>query len=323
MNTCFEKRDVKKITWVSEVNGVGAMLDYVCVKGKESSRVIDVNVNRGAGGGISDHFLVVGKLKLKFGRREGVRGSREEIVKVWKLMEVDYKRRYVEGLRLDWERIRDRELGEVEEEWGEFKRAVLRWAKEVCGCKVRKRGTVRRRSEWWNDEVKEIIKKKRLAFEKFIRNRDRANWENYKARCREVKRGVKVAKRRANERWGERVEEYARLNNKKFWKEVNDVRKVKEVVCGGVRNREGTVVRGALKEGEVWSNYFEGLLNDEERGRAVVEGDWDVDLREEAGLVDEFGCITELECGRGHQEVEKWKGCGGGWDFSRNVESER
>ena len=69
-------------------------------------------------------------------------------MKVWKLKEVDCKSRYLEGLRLDWERIRDRELGEGEEEWGEFKRDVLRWAKEVCGCKVRKRGTVNRRSEW-------------------------------------------------------------------------------------------------------------------------------------------------------------------------------
>ena len=57
------------------MNGIGAMLDYVCVTGRESSRVIDVNVNRGPGGGLSDHFLVVGKLKLKFRRREG--GERE------------------------------------------------------------------------------------------------------------------------------------------------------------------------------------------------------------------------------------------------------
>ena len=48
--------------------------------------------------------------------------------------------------------------------------------------------------------MKEIIEKKRCAFEKFEGDRSGTNWEKYKARCREVKRGVKVAKRRANER---------------------------------------------------------------------------------------------------------------------------
>ena len=30
---------------------------------------------------------------------------------------------------------------------------------------------------------------------------------------------------------------------------------------------------------EVWSNYFDELLNEAERGRAVVEGDLDEELR--------------------------------------------
>ena len=59
------------------------MIYYVCVSGRESGRVLDVNVRRGAGGGLSDHFLVVPKLKLKFGwNGEGECGSREDIVKI-------------------------------------------------------------------------------------------------------------------------------------------------------------------------------------------------------------------------------------------------
>ena len=30
-NTWFRKRDINKITWVSEVNGSGALIDYMCV----------------------------------------------------------------------------------------------------------------------------------------------------------------------------------------------------------------------------------------------------------------------------------------------------
>ena len=88
-------------------------------------------------------FLVVGKVKVKFGwRREGRRGNGEVIVKVGKLEEMECRRSFVEGLRREWERVRygEVEAGDVEEEWRCFKGAVMRVAKEVCGCKVRRKG---------------------------------------------------------------------------------------------------------------------------------------------------------------------------------------
>src|SRR5215469_789451 len=104
-----------------------------------------------------------------------------------------------------------------------------------------------RRSEWWNEEVKEVIRKKRVAFSEFLGNKNVEKWEEYRRSCREVKKGVKEAKRRAKESWSTRVEEYARVDSKKFWKEVNRVRKKKEEVGGGIRDREGVVVRGLKK----------------------------------------------------------------------------
>ena len=86
---------------------------------------------------------------------------------------------------------------------------------------------------------------------------------------------------------------------RKVWKEVNSVRKKKEEVCGGIRNSEGVVVRGADKEVEVWSSYFERLLNEAERGRAVVEVNWDEELRGLLREEGELGRITELEKGGG------------------------
>src|SRR5215469_12530452 len=158
----------------------------------------------------------------------------------------------------------------------------MRWVKDICGCKIRKKGVGNRGSEWWNKEIKEVIRRKRLAFDEYLGNRSNEKWKEYRTRCMEIKRGVKEAKRRANERWGSRVEEYARVNNKNFWKEVNAVRKKREEGVGGIRNREGIVVQGAIEEGQVWSRYFKGLLNEARRGRAIVESDWDEELR---GLV--------------------------------------
>ena len=40
-----------------------AMMDYVLVEKSVLGRLVYVHVARGAGGGVSDHFLVVAKMK--------------------------------------------------------------------------------------------------------------------------------------------------------------------------------------------------------------------------------------------------------------------
>ena len=65
-NICF-KKDIHKFAWKSGVNGQLALLDYVCVRVVDRERLIDVNVLRGAAGGMSDHYLVEIKLKIKGG----------------------------------------------------------------------------------------------------------------------------------------------------------------------------------------------------------------------------------------------------------------
>ena len=39
------------------------MMDYVLVEKRVLGRLVDVHVAKGAGGGLSDHFLVVAKVK--------------------------------------------------------------------------------------------------------------------------------------------------------------------------------------------------------------------------------------------------------------------
>src|SRR5215469_10399023 len=96
---------------MSEINGVGALIDYLCVSKRECESVVDVSVRRGAGGGLSDHYLVVGKVKIKKGwRREG-RNEGEEVIKVWKLEEEEGSRRFKGFMGEVWERVRGKEWG--------------------------------------------------------------------------------------------------------------------------------------------------------------------------------------------------------------------
>ena len=230
-NTWFKKKSIHKMTWVSGVNGEGGILDYICVGRDDRSRLLDVNVQRGAAGGISDHYLVVAKLRVLKGGRVRERmggGDGVEIVRVERLeddrMAEEYRRKMAEK----WEMKRGCMEEGVEDEWRVFKEALLEVARDVCGVK-RVGGRKRRRQEfWWNDEVKEIVQKKRERFLCYLRSsgdEKMDEWEDYKDVRREVKRVVARSKKRANDEWCINVANEFRDNSKKFWKEVNGVRK--------------------------------------------------------------------------------------------------
>ena len=118
-------------------------MDYVIVRKRSLGRLQDVHVYRGEAGGISDHFLVEARLRVGGGEGRGrTRGTVREVVRVSELEKSEKAEEFREKIKVEWEGVKVRRNGGVEEEWGLFKEAVLRCAKEVC--RVRKVG--------WNKE---------------------------------------------------------------------------------------------------------------------------------------------------------------------------
>ena len=60
-NTFVEEKDIHRFTWASGVDVHKNLLDLIVVEEEEKNKLLDVNVLRGAGGGISDHQLVTAK----------------------------------------------------------------------------------------------------------------------------------------------------------------------------------------------------------------------------------------------------------------------
>ena len=54
-NTYFKKKNIHKFTWVSGVNNRKSLLDFIVVQEEERNKLFDINVLRGAGGGILNH----------------------------------------------------------------------------------------------------------------------------------------------------------------------------------------------------------------------------------------------------------------------------
>ena len=271
-NTWFKKKCVNKYTWMRVAGGRvvdRALMDYVLICKRLIGRLKDVHVLRGVGKGISDHFLIETKLEVAKEWRNKKGGSRREVVKVEELNKEEKEREYKEKMRVEYEEVRKREVGNVEEEWKMFKDSVMRNASEVCG-KRRVGGFVRKGSEWWSEEVEVAVKEKRKAFEMWLQNNNGETYGKYKEKRREVKLKVGEAKRAADWRWGQRLGEDFEQNKKMFWKEVKRVRKGESKREETVKDENGQLLveGGAVRKR--WAEYFKRLLNVEDDREAKI-----------------------------------------------------
>lgn len=278
-NTWYEKKLKHKYTWVRQENGRvvdRALMDYVIVSKKGRDRLLDVRVLRGEGGGMSDHFLVEGRLRVgrRWVRRLNVEGR--QVLRVSELEKREKEIEYKERVEYEWNRVKDEVVGSVEEEWERFKCAVVGSAEDVCGMR-RVGGGIRKGSEWWCEEVRMVVAEKRRAYEVWLQRNDRNSYEVYKEVRNRVKTVVRRVKRAADERWGRRVTENFERNKKMFWKEVKRARKGQSEREERVKGVDGRMIVEAEEVRKRWAEYFESLLNVEDEREADIRMDESVE----------------------------------------------
>ena len=157
-NSFFKKNGINKYTWIRVANGRGierALMDYVLITKRMVGRLKDVHVFRGVAAGMSDHFLVEAK---EWGNR--VVGCGREVVKVEELKKTEKKQEYQDKLKEAYDRVKEGEAGELEEEWGLMKESLVGHASDVCGKRL-VGGCMRKGSEWWNEGVKMKVEEKK------------------------------------------------------------------------------------------------------------------------------------------------------------------
>ena len=164
-----------------------------------------------------------------------------------------------------YDRVKEREAGELQEEWGLMKESLLGHASDVWGKRY-VGGCMRRGSEWWNEGVKMKVGEKKRAFEEWLQCNSMEKYERYREKIVEAKRKVEEAKRMSNFKWGQDFDRLYEENKKKFWKEVRK---------GGSRTEETVKdVNGRLLRGnearKIWTEYFEELLNVQEDRKADI-----------------------------------------------------
>ena len=147
--------------------------------------------------------------------------------------------------------------------WESYKNGVLKACDDLCGKTKGRRD--QGNTWWWNEQVKEVIHRKKKAFKTWCKNRSAENKSNYrKARNRTKKVVAKAMKQVA--------EEYMKV----LYNKSNDVFKLvkfmrrdgKDINGGGcMKDKDGRLVVSEKDRGKLWKDHTEKIMN--------VENEWD------------------------------------------------
>ena len=128
-----------------------------------------------------------------------------------------------------YDRVKEREAGELEEEWRLMKESLVGYASDVCGKRF-VGGCMRKGSEWWNEGGKMKVEEKKRAFEEWLQCNSVEKYERYREKNVEAKRKVEEAKRMSNFKWGQDFDRSYEEN--------------KKVLEGGEEGEEGWIENG-------------------------------------------------------------------------------
>lgn len=127
----------------------------------------------------------------------------------------------------------------------------------TCGNMNRKK-----KNAWWNREIKDTVKEKRVTFLVWLQNKSEENERVYKECKKRVKKLVKEAKKREWVEFGEDLECAGHQRNKVFWTKIKNVRNGdKKRVSGSVLDKSGNLVVGKKNVLNGWKECFDDLLN--------------------------------------------------------------
>ena len=166
--THFQHRSLNKDSRVARGQDgmeIKSMMDLVLVKRDMLHYVQDVRVVKGMGRGISDHYVVLCKVRLLgawLKRRDVVVGARR--IRSEKLRKHQYREGYarsLEGKGVEWDGDDN-----VKHMWEQVKWAMVERATEVCGS-VRVKGKNPKRV-WWNNEIKAAVRRKDAAWKEVL-----------------------------------------------------------------------------------------------------------------------------------------------------------
>uniref|UniRef100_A0A3B3BTI6 ribonuclease H n=1 Tax=Oryzias melastigma TaxID=30732 RepID=A0A3B3BTI6_ORYME len=261
VNTFFEKRQEHRVTYKS--GGRSTQIDYILCRRCNLKEISDCKVV--VGESVSrQHRMVVCRMTLVVKKMKKERAKAEKRTNWWKLKKEDCCMTFKKQLK---QALGGQEV--LPDDWITTANVIRETGRSVLGVSSGKR--VDKETWWWNEEVQECIRSKRLAKKKWDTERTEESRQEYREMQRKVKVEVSKAKQRAYD------DLYARLGSKEGETDLyrlarqrdRDGKDMQQVRV--IKDRNGNVVTGVSGVMERWKEYFEELMNEENEREQRVE----------------------------------------------------
>ena len=134
---------------------------------------------------------------------------------------------------------------DIETEWCLFRSAVIMSAFNCCGRK-RVGGTKssKRRTAWWNQEVKEAIRAKKVAYKVWLANKSSAELRSQYSEARKTAATkVNLSEKRVWKEFGERLDDDFKMANKVFWQTIRRLRGKRSLAAFIIEGSNGVTLK--------------------------------------------------------------------------------
>ena len=203
----------------------------------------------------TDHHLVVCTLKAvkPLKKRKTFRPRETYRIKWESLADKEVRTAFADNIASKFKEL-PTSTEDIETEWCLFRTAVITSATNCCGRK-RDGGTKsseKKKTLWWNQEVKEAICAKKVAYKAWLANKSSLELRSQYSEARKATATkVKLSKERAWKQFGERLDDDFKTANKVFWQTIRRLR--------GKRSRAALYRRFKWCDSERSRCYFESV----------------------------------------------------------------
>ena len=247
LNSFFKKDKNKTVTYVS--GGAETQLDLILLRPRTDIKPVDCRAIPGECC-VTQHRPVRADFRVSHMKRRKVGGRRK--LKAWKLKDEQVRREFTSKL--------EEKFREIGPSWRETQTAILEACKDTCGETSGRRGR-ERETWWWCEEVQRAVSEKKAAYVEWQRSGTAEDEATYRARNKDAKRAVAIAKQSALDTLSENLQ--TTEGRRKMFAIAKQLKKDKKDIIGGyfVKGANGEIETTESDIRDRWKNYFDGLLN--------------------------------------------------------------
>lgn len=251
-NSYWDQRLEERYTFVAIERNARSIIDFITFSRNIQHEINNIMTIPETEIG-SNHRLVVANLQSEEIEKEKEKEytriniyklKNEEIRKIFQT-ETDNVFREIEKTNDKWN---------IEERWKLLKETLIQTAESLCG--KRKINSGKKRTDWWTQEIKDIVKKKKQAWKKFNNTKEENDRRKYIDIRNEVKAKVREAKRRSWEDFGRKLEEDYKNNSRRFWNTLRNLKGTTKKEIKGIKNKDGQIQINKRDVLKTWESHY-------------------------------------------------------------------